>query len=112
MVDRTEVAEFRSVKMRMLLSFQGQVQSGLRSGIRLAQGSYIRITVTKPIPVQVDGEPWIQSPGQIIISAAGPKVLQLFQVLNIASESVLMYDITVVIYLNTVQKCSFFSFSF
>ncbi|KAF5906437.1 diacylglycerol kinase theta, partial [Clarias magur] len=51
----------------------GQVQSGLRSGIRLAQGSYIRITVTKPIPVQVDGEPWIQVPGQIIISAAGPK---------------------------------------
>ncbi|XP_062840795.1 diacylglycerol kinase theta [Trichomycterus rosablanca] len=55
----------------------GQVQSGLRSGIRLAQGSYIRITMTKPIPVQVDGEPWIQSPGQIIISAAGPKVHML-----------------------------------
>ncbi|XP_056118342.1 diacylglycerol kinase theta [Rhinichthys klamathensis goyatoka] len=55
----------------------GQVQSGLRSGIRIAQGSYIRITVTKPIPVQVDGEPWIQSPGQIIISAAGPKVCML-----------------------------------
>ncbi|XP_053507277.1 diacylglycerol kinase theta [Ictalurus furcatus] len=55
----------------------GQVQSGLRSGIRLAQGSYIRITVTKPIPVQVDGEPWIQSPGQIIVSAAGPKVRML-----------------------------------
>ncbi|KAI4897515.1 hypothetical protein NFI96_015907 [Prochilodus magdalenae] len=55
----------------------GQVQSGLRSGIRIAQGSYIRITVTKPIPVQVDGEPWIQSPGQIIISAAGPKVRML-----------------------------------
>ncbi|KAK2829064.1 hypothetical protein Q7C36_017054 [Tachysurus vachellii] len=55
----------------------GQVQSGLRSGIRIAQGSYIRITVLKPIPVQVDGEPWIQSPGQIIISAAGPKVHML-----------------------------------
>ncbi|XDV37584.1 hypothetical protein PO909_007162 [Leuciscus waleckii] len=55
----------------------GQVQSGLRSGIRIAQGSYIRITVTKPIPVQVDGEPWIQSPGHIIISAAGPKVCML-----------------------------------
>uniref|UniRef100_A0A672P4Y9 Diacylglycerol kinase n=1 Tax=Sinocyclocheilus grahami TaxID=75366 RepID=A0A672P4Y9_SINGR len=55
----------------------GQVQSGLRSGIRLAQGSYIRISVNKPIPVQVDGEPWIQSPGQIIISAAGPKVCML-----------------------------------
>ncbi|XP_036445539.1 diacylglycerol kinase theta isoform X1 [Colossoma macropomum] len=55
----------------------GQVQSGLRSGIRIAQGSYIRIIVTKPIPVQVDGEPWIQAPGQIIISAAGPKVRML-----------------------------------
>ncbi|XP_072549421.1 diacylglycerol kinase theta [Salminus brasiliensis] len=55
----------------------GQVQSGMRSGIRIAQGSYIRITVTKPIPVQVDGEPWIQAPGQIIISAAGPKVHML-----------------------------------
>lgn len=55
----------------------GQVQSGLRSGIRIAQGSYIRITVSKALPVQVDGEPWIQSPGQIIISAAGPKVCML-----------------------------------
>ncbi|XP_062381306.1 diacylglycerol kinase theta isoform X1 [Sardina pilchardus] len=55
----------------------GQVQGGLRSGIRIAQGTYIRITVTKPIPMQVDGEPWVQSPGQIIISAAGPKVRML-----------------------------------
>ncbi|XP_052005852.1 diacylglycerol kinase theta-like [Xyrauchen texanus] len=55
----------------------GQVQSGLRSGIRIAQGNYIRITVMKHITVQVDGEPWIQSPGQIIISAAGPKVCML-----------------------------------
>ncbi|KAF0040281.1 hypothetical protein F2P81_008516 [Scophthalmus maximus] len=51
----------------------GQVQSGLRSGIRIAQGNYIRLTLSKPIPVQVDGEPWIQPPGHIIISAAGPK---------------------------------------
>ncbi|XP_076842546.1 diacylglycerol kinase theta isoform X2 [Brachyhypopomus gauderio] len=55
----------------------GQVQSGLRSGIRIAQGSYVRITLTKAIPVQVDGEPWIQGPAQIIISAAGPKVRML-----------------------------------
>ncbi|XP_043915042.1 diacylglycerol kinase theta [Protopterus annectens] len=55
----------------------GQVQSGLRSGIRIAQGSYFRVTLTKPIPVQVDGEPWIQAPGQIIISAAAPKVHML-----------------------------------
>ncbi|KAJ6657088.1 hypothetical protein lerEdw1_002833 [Lerista edwardsae] len=51
----------------------GQVQGGLRSGIRIAQGSYFRLTLLKPIPVQVDGEPWIQPPGQIIISVAGPK---------------------------------------
>ncbi|KAM9849462.1 diacylglycerol kinase theta [Aulostomus maculatus] len=55
----------------------GQVQSGLRSGIRIAQGNYIRLIVSKPIPVQVDGEPWIQPPGHIIISAAGPKVRML-----------------------------------
>ncbi|XP_075961446.1 diacylglycerol kinase theta [Anarhichas minor] len=55
----------------------GQVQSGLRSGIRIAQGNYIRLTVSKPIHVQVDGEPWIQPPGHIIISAAGPKVRML-----------------------------------
>ncbi|XP_028271709.1 diacylglycerol kinase theta [Parambassis ranga] len=55
----------------------GQVQSGLRSGIRIAQGNYIRLTVSRPIPVQVDGEPWIQPPGHIIISAAGPKVRML-----------------------------------
>ncbi|KAL0974105.1 hypothetical protein UPYG_G00215430 [Umbra pygmaea] len=55
----------------------GQVQSGMRSGIRLAQGNYVRIKVTKPIPVQVDGEPWIQPPGHIVISAAGPKVRML-----------------------------------
>ncbi|CAL1586858.1 unnamed protein product [Knipowitschia caucasica] len=55
----------------------GQVQSGLRCGIRIAQGNYIRLTVSKHVPVQVDGEPWIQPPGHIIISAAGPKVRML-----------------------------------
>nr|XP_046261239.1 diacylglycerol kinase theta [Scatophagus argus]XP_046261240.1 diacylglycerol kinase theta [Scatophagus argus] len=55
----------------------GQVQSGMRSGIRIAQGNYIRLMVSKPIPVHVDGEPWIQPPGHIIISAAGPKVRML-----------------------------------
>ncbi|XP_068596740.1 diacylglycerol kinase theta [Brachionichthys hirsutus] len=55
----------------------GQVQGGMRSGIRIAQGNYIRLTVSKPIPVQVDGEPWIQPPGHVIISAAGPKVRML-----------------------------------
>uniref|UniRef100_A0A803WDS4 Diacylglycerol kinase n=1 Tax=Ficedula albicollis TaxID=59894 RepID=A0A803WDS4_FICAL len=60
----------------------GQVQGGFRSGIRIAQGSYFRVTLLKPIPVQVDGEPWIQAPGQIIISAAGPKVLSQKRKMN------------------------------
>ncbi|XP_028316240.1 diacylglycerol kinase theta [Gouania willdenowi] len=55
----------------------GQVQGGLRSGIRIAQGNYIRLTVSKHVHVQVDGEPWIQPPGHVIISAAGPKVRML-----------------------------------
>ncbi|XP_053735044.1 diacylglycerol kinase theta-like isoform X1 [Synchiropus splendidus] len=55
----------------------GQVQGGLRSGIRLAQGSYIRLSLSKATAVQVDGEPWIQQPGDIIVSAAGPKVRML-----------------------------------
>ncbi|VEL22898.1 unnamed protein product [Protopolystoma xenopodis] len=71
----------------------GQIFSGLRTGSRLAQGGHllmtnchktlfiaskalnptdfadfqIRITLKTDIPVQVDGEPWVQSPGQIIV---------------------------------------------
>lgn len=56
---------------------QGQVQGGLRSGIRIAQGSYFRVTLLKATPVQVDGEPWIQAPGHMIISATAPKVHML-----------------------------------
>ncbi|KAM7159408.1 diacylglycerol kinase theta isoform 1-T1 [Molossus nigricans] len=52
----------------------GQVQGGLRSGIRIAQGAYFRVTLLKATPVQVDGEPWVQAPGHMIISAVGPKV--------------------------------------
>lgn len=59
------------------LCVQGQVQSGLRSAIRIAQGNYVRLTLSKATPVQVDGEPWIQPPGIIIISAAGPKVSRM-----------------------------------
>ncbi|XP_061542464.1 diacylglycerol kinase theta-like isoform X3 [Phycodurus eques] len=55
----------------------GQVQSGLRSGIRIAQGNYVRVTLRKAFPVQVDGEPWLQPPGHIVVSAAGPKVRML-----------------------------------
>lgn len=70
--DRLGLASLRP--LTSAVSPQGQVQSGLRCGIRIAQGSYIRLIVSKELPVQVDGEPWLQAPGHIIISAAGPKV--------------------------------------
>ncbi len=31
----------------------GQIQSGLRSAVRIAQGSHIKIHMTREIPVQV-----------------------------------------------------------
>uniref|UniRef100_S4RP95 Diacylglycerol kinase n=1 Tax=Petromyzon marinus TaxID=7757 RepID=S4RP95_PETMA len=51
----------------------GQVQGGLRSGIRIAQGQFIRVVLQRETPIQVDGEPWLQPPGNIIVSA-GPQV--------------------------------------
>ncbi|XP_032230180.2 diacylglycerol kinase theta [Nematostella vectensis] len=48
----------------------GQIQSGIRSGVRLAQGAQINIKLKCEIPVQIDGEPWMQSPGNVIIRPA------------------------------------------
>ncbi|KAA3677994.1 diacylglycerol kinase (ATP) [Paragonimus westermani] len=55
----------------------GQIFSCLRTGTRLAQGGHIRITVKSEIPVQVDGEPWIQSPGQIVVLRSALKATML-----------------------------------
>mmetsp|Transcript_130894 Transcript_130894/g.407024 ORF Transcript_130894/g.407024 Transcript_130894/m.407024 type:complete len:271 (-) Transcript_130894:451-1263(-) len=41
-------------------SFQlGAAQVGLYSAVRLAQASHVRITNREPLPVEVDGEPWL-----------------------------------------------------
>ncbi|GAV03562.1 hypothetical protein RvY_13963-2 [Ramazzottius varieornatus] len=45
----------------------GQMQSGLRSGIRIAQGGHIRIKMKGELPVHVDGEPWNQGSGQVTV---------------------------------------------
>ncbi|XP_028405836.1 diacylglycerol kinase theta-like [Dendronephthya gigantea] len=45
----------------------GQIKSGIRSGIRLGQGSKINLKLKSEFPVHVDGEPWFQPPGNIVI---------------------------------------------
>ena len=85
----------------------GQIQSGLRSAIRIVQvlitysrvflhrkkiswqefkinilfvvfqGSHIKIKTNTEIPVQVDGEPWLQPPGDIVVLKSALKVRSL-----------------------------------
>ncbi|XP_064653188.1 diacylglycerol kinase theta-like isoform X3 [Lineus longissimus] len=55
----------------------GQIQSGLRSGTRIAQGGHLRITLLTDLPVQVDGEPWVQPAGQVVVLRSALKATML-----------------------------------
>ncbi|KAI6190737.1 Diacylglycerol kinase [Aphelenchoides bicaudatus] len=60
------------------ISRLGLIQSKLAAGLRIAQGGSIKITTKEDWPVQVDGEPHIQSAGTITIlkSALRAKMLK------------------------------------
>ncbi|KAL4566481.1 hypothetical protein LXL04_030596 [Taraxacum kok-saghyz] len=49
----------------------GKLQVGLSRARRLAQGRSIKIQLLAPLPVQIDGEPWMQSPCTLTISHHG-----------------------------------------
>ncbi|KAJ9567345.1 hypothetical protein OSB04_003311 [Centaurea solstitialis] len=49
----------------------GKLQVGLSRARRLAQGKTIKIQLLAPLPVQIDGEPWLQSPCTLTISHHG-----------------------------------------
>ena len=49
----------------------GQMQVGLSHAQRLRQCSKLQVTIHKPIPVQIDGEPWQQDPCTLTVEHAG-----------------------------------------
>ncbi|XP_076811536.1 diacylglycerol kinase eta-like isoform X1 [Clavelina lepadiformis] len=59
------------------VAHMSQAYSGLRTGIRIAQGEFIKMSLKAEVAVQVDGEPWMQPPGKIIISASTPQATML-----------------------------------
>lgn len=94
----------------------GQIQSGLRSAMRIAQvndqsikqylyqkrnksihiqltfihtifrnrqGGHIKIHSHSEVPVQVDGEPWVQPPGEVVVFNSALKVSLCFYYFSI-----------------------------
>lgn len=59
------------------LTHLANIATGLRSGIRLAQSNYFRLNLLSSLAIQVDGEPWEQPAGEMIISPGGVQATML-----------------------------------
>ncbi|KAE9282885.1 hypothetical protein PR003_g27286 [Phytophthora rubi] len=46
----------------------GQMQVGLSKAVRLCQAKSVSLTLKETLPVQIDGEPWLQKPSEMDIS--------------------------------------------
>uniref|UniRef100_A0A2A4JB73 Diacylglycerol kinase n=1 Tax=Heliothis virescens TaxID=7102 RepID=A0A2A4JB73_HELVI len=62
----------------------GQIQSGLRGAMRIAQGGHIKINLKSEIPVQVDGEPWVAAPSEVVVLKSALKIW-IFHILHMKS---------------------------
>ncbi|XP_037820270.1 uncharacterized protein LOC119609521 isoform X1 [Lucilia sericata] len=58
----------------------GQIQSGIRYANRIAQGGHIKMHLHSDLPVQVDGEPWVQCSGDIVVLKSALRALMLRKV--------------------------------
>lgn len=41
----------------------------------LFKGGHVKINLTNEVPVQIDGEPWVQGPGELVILKSALKVI-------------------------------------
>ena len=52
-----------------------QIKVGMSDAVKLNQGFYYEFELNKPVPVQVDGEPWIEPAGKIVIKFASKALM-------------------------------------
>lgn len=53
----------------------GQLQVGLSRAVRLRQASSVTVRSSVPLPMQVDGEPWVQAPATLRVAQAGQALM-------------------------------------